>query len=156
MLVAAVAIEFRPPPAASLLVAVADMPAGTAISESDVRMVEVSGAPMTTVSLPAVLVRDVRSGAPITDADVEEHPLGLPDGWLTIELEVPASTARGMDVVAVLPLDILAQPVRGVVTEAPVPSDFDTHTGLVAFAPNDAVAVARAVSQRSVTVLLGS
>jgi hypothetical protein len=155
VLVAAVAIEFRPSPTRSLPVAVSDLPAGSSITAADVIMVEVSGGPVTTVSFPAALVRDVRAGDPITATDVDEDPIGVPDGWLAVELEVPESASRGTQVVAVLPLDVLARPVRGVVTEPPGPSDFDTHTALVAFAREDAVAVARGITERSVTVLLG-
>jgi hypothetical protein len=156
VLMTAIAIEFRPPATTLIPVATGDLVAGTAISESDVTMVEVSGGQMTTVPIPAVLVRDVRAGDPITGADVDAHPIAVPDGWLMIELEVPASTTEGTEVVAVLPSDLLAQPVRGVVTDAPVPSDFETHTAMVAFSPGDAVAVARGVTERSVMVLLGS
>jgi hypothetical protein len=154
--VAALAVELRPTTTARLPVATVDLPSGTEVSESDVAWLEVAEELGDSVTLPAVLARDVAAGTPITRSDIDGSPVGVPTGWLTIELEVPPSATRGAGVVAVLPSEVQDGPVAGLVVGTPVPSDFGSPSAMIAFAADDAVAVARGLAAGSVTVLLGS
>ena len=151
----AVMIELRPSTTERLPVAIVDLPAGVTVTESDVDWIDVSpglGAP---VDLPAVLSRTVPAGAPVSAADVDPSTIEIPGGWLQIELDVPAATQQGATVVAVMTPSTLDHTATGLVTQAPKDTGFDALTALVAFEPSDAVAVARAVAQGTVTVLLG-
>lgn len=147
-------IEFRPVTTERLPVAAIDLPAGTTVTEADVEWFAVQGG-IDTIRLPAVLSRTVVAGSPISPADVDPSAVEVPADWLEIELGVPATAQGGAAVVAVMSLPTLDRPVTGVVTQPPTPSGFDAATAMVAFAPADAVAVARAVAEGTVTVLLG-
>lgn len=137
-----------------LPIATVDFPAGSTVTEADVGWLEVHG-PIEPVQLPAVLSRTVPAGAPISAVDVDPSVIEFPDGWLQIELEVPATTQNGATVVAVMSPSTLDRPATGVVTRPPAPIGFDALTAMVAFSPSDAVAVAHAVAEGTVTVLLG-
>lgn len=80
---------------------------------------------------------------------------GFPDEWLQVELEVPSSTRNGAPVVAVVASDGATAALPGVVAMEPAASDFGTFSALVAFAPEDAVSVAAALTAGDVSVLLG-
>ncbi len=152
--VTAIAIEFRPITTDRMPIALVDMPAGAEVTDSSVRWLDVQPG-LEPVRLPAVLGTDVVSGDPITASDVDADPVTVPSDWLRIELPVPEATANGNRLVVVLPLDITDRPLSGVVVSPPVVSDFDGPTALVAFAPQDAVRVARGVAAGTVTALLG-
>ena len=151
----AVAIEFRPATTERIPVAAIDLSAGDSVSESDVRWLEVSEGVIEPVSLPVVLSRQVPAGSPISDADVRPSAIDIPADWLLIELEVPAATADGATVVAVMSPSPLGRPATGVVTQTPASVGFEALTTMVAFPPSDAVAVANAMADGTVTVLLG-
>jgi hypothetical protein len=151
----AVAIEFRPTTTQRLAIATTDLVAGTTVTEADVAWVDVSKGAIEPAVLPAIVSRMVPAGAPISDADVDSGSVEVPADWLQIELEVPAATQNGATVVAVMSPALLDRPATGLVTRVPEATGFDGLTALVAFDPTDAVAVAHAVAEGTVTVLLG-
>lgn len=151
----AVALEFRPTATERLPLAAVDLPAGATVTEDDVRWVDVSGSMGEPVDLPIELTRKVPAGSPISVADVDPASIDVPADWLRIELEVPVATQNGATVVAVLSQSRFDRPANGVVTQAPTSIGFDAVTAMVAFPPSDAVAVAHALADGSVTVLLG-
>jgi hypothetical protein len=151
----AMAIEFRPVTTERMPVAAIDLSAGDAVSESDVRWLNISKGVIEPVSLPVVLSRMVPAGSPISEADVHPSSIDVPADWLRIELEVPAATPNGATVVAVMSPSLLGRPATGVVTRTPASTGFDAMTTMVAFPPSDAVAVANALADGTVTVLLG-
>jgi hypothetical protein len=151
----AVAIEFRPTTTDRLAIATTDLVVGSTVTEADVEWVEVSKGAIEPAVLPATVSRTVPAGAPISAADVDSGSVEVPADWLQIELEVPAATQHGATVVAVLSPAPFDRPATGVVTRAPEATGFDGLTALVAFDPADAVAVAQAVAEGTVTVLLG-
>lgn len=152
---AAVAIEFRPATSERLPIAATDLPAGATVTEADVKWVDVTKGAIAPAALPAIVSRMVTAGAPISAADVASDTIEIPADWLRIELEVPASARSGATVVAVMSSSRLDRPATGFVTEAPEATGFDALTALVAFSPSDAVAVAHALADGTVTVLLG-
>lgn len=152
---AVLAIEFRPATTERLPIAAADLPAGATVTEADVEWVDVSKGAIEPAALPAILSRTVPAGAPISAADVASDTIEIPADWLQIELEVPAATKSGATVVAVMSSSRLDRPATGVVTQAPEATGFDALTAMVAFGPSDAVAVAHALADGTVTVLLG-
>lgn len=152
--VMAIAIEFRPITTDRMPVALADLPAGTEVTDSDVRWFDVQPG-LEPVRLPAVLTDDVASGETISVSDLETAPVPTPDDWLRIELPVPDATSNGNRIVVVLPPEVTGRPLSGVVVTPPSPSDFDGPTALVAFSPGDAVLVARGLGAGQVTALLG-
>ncbi len=154
VVVVAVAIEFRPATTERLPIASADLPAGATVTAADVEWADVSKGAIEPAALPATLARMVPEGAPISAADIGSGTVDVPTGWLQIELEVPAATQTGATVVAVMSPSRLDRPATGVVTQAPEAAGFDALTALVAFSPSDAVAIAQAVAEGTVTVLL--
>lgn len=155
VVLAAVAVEFRPTTTERMPIAATDLPAGATVTEADVVWVDVSQGAIEPAALPAIVSRMVPAGAPISAADTGTDTVDVPTDWLQIELEVPAATQNGATVVAVMSPAQLDRPAAGVVTRAPEAAGFDALTALVAFSPSDAVAVAHAVAEGTVTVLLG-
>jgi len=151
----AMAIEFRPVTTERVPIATADLPAGATVTAADVEWADVPKGAIEPAALPATLSRMVPVGAPISAADIGSGTVDVPTGWLQIALEVPAATQKGGTVVAVMSPSRLDRPATGVVTQAPEAAGFDSLTALVAFSPSDAVAVAHAVAEGTVTVLLG-
>jgi hypothetical protein len=155
VVVVAVAIEFRPVTTERLPIAATDLPAGATVTDADVAWLDVSKGPIEPVDLPVVLSRGVPAGAPISAADVNASSVEIPADWLQIELEVPAATQIGATVVAVMSTSSHDRPATGVVTRTPTATGFDALTAMIAFDPSDAVAVAHAMAEGTVTVLLG-
>jgi hypothetical protein len=153
VVVAALAIEFRPATTDRLAVTDIDLPAGATVTEADVSWIEVAPG-LEPVELPAIVSRALPAGTPISTADVDAGSVGVPDDWLEIELEVPASAQSGATVVVVMS-PAGDRPVPGVVTQPPTAGSFESLRAMVAFAPSDAVTVARAVAEGTVIVLLG-
>lgn len=152
--VAALAIEFRPVTAGRIPIAASDLPSGTTVTETDVTWLEVRGS-IEEIEIPAKLTRSVPAGTPLSAADVDPSSVDVPTTWLRIELEVPPTTQIGATVVAVMSPRTSDRPATGVVTRPPTATGFDATTALVAFSPPDAVAVAHAAADGTVTVLLG-
>ena len=155
IVIVAVTMEFRPATTERVPVAAVDLPSGSTITEADVAWLDVEKGTIERVILPAVLSRSVPAGTPILTADVDPNSVEVPTDWLQIELEVPAATQNGATVVAVMSSSELDGPATGVVTQLSTATGFDRLTALVAFAPSEAVAVARSVAEGTVTVLLG-
>lgn len=154
VVIAALAIEFRPVTTSRLPIAAIDLPIGAAVTEAHVTWLEVRGS-VEAIEIPAKLSRSVPAGAPLSAADVDPNPVDVPADWLRIELEVPATTHVGATVVAVMSPRTSERPATGVVTRSPTATGFDAITAMVAFSASDAVAVAHAVADGTVTVLLG-
>ena len=138
-----------------MAVAVADIPAGTDITDSDVQWVDAPVGLLPSAEFPATLARPVPAGAPVTAFDVIATTPRFPADWLLIELEVPWSTRDGAPIVAVVATDGGTTALAGIVAREPTPSDFGTYTALIAFAPENAITVAAALLVGDVTVLLG-
>lgn len=153
VVVAALAIEFRPVATDRLAVAAVDLPAGATVTEADVSWIDVAPG-LEPLELPVIVSRALPAGTPISTADVDAGSVGVPDDWLEVELEVPASAQGGATVVAVMS-PARDRPVTGVVTQPPTSGGFESLTAMVAFAPSDAIAVAHAVAEGTVVVLLG-
>ena len=150
---ATLAIEFRPVTAGRIPIAAIDLPSGTTVTDADVTWLEVQGS-VDTIEIPAKLSRSVPAGTPLSATEVAAGSVEVPDDWLGIELEVPPTSQIGATVVAVMS-GTSDRPATGIVTRPPTTSGFDGHTAMVAFSPQDAVAVAHAVAEGVVTVLLG-
>lgn len=155
VVVTAIAVELRAPTTEPLAVAATDTAAGEALTEADVRWVEVPVGLFPVAELPATLARSVPAGAPVTAYDVVATTTRFPADWLLIELEVPESTSNGAPVVAVVVTETGTAALAGVVAREPVPSDFGTFSTMVAFAPDDAVKAATSLMAGDVAVLLG-
>lgn len=156
IVVVAVAVELAPPDTEPLAVAVSDLAAGTQIREADISWVEAPTGLFPPLSLPAVLARPVPAGSPITALDSRQPVTRIPESWLLLELEVPPTTPDGAPIVAVLAANGTTQALSGVVAGDPRSSDFGGSSSLVAFAPEDAVAIAAALMAGEVAVLLGN
>lgn len=154
VVIAALAIEFRPVTTDRMPVAATDLPIGATVTEADVTWLEVRGS-IEAIEIPATLSRSVPAGTPLSAADVDPGTVQVPADWLRIELQVPAKTQIGTSVVAVMSLPTSDRAAEGVVVAPPSAGGFDENTAMVAFSPSDAVAVAHAVAQGTVTVLLG-
>ena len=152
----AIAVELAPPDTEPLAVAVSDLAAGAQITETDISWVDASTGLFPSLSLPAVLARPVPAGAPITALDLRTPVTHIPADWLLLELEVPPTTPDGAPIVAVLTTNGVTQALSGFVAGDPRAADFGGFTSLVAFAPEDAVAIAAALMTGEVAVLLGS
>jgi len=90
------------------------------------------------------------AGEPIAASDLR-GPIGVPDGWWALALEVPFPLVPGMATQLVLGEGVV---VPGIVVAADDEDSFGTPTALIAVPGEEAAAVAAASTARQITVLV--
>lgn len=130
-----------------------DIARGDAVRETSIRWRDVPvGLMSTDVPNDAVAVRDIAEGEPITAGAVTGHR-PPPDGWWTLELEVPDAATGGRRARVVVSDPLLA--ADAIVVSVSSGGRFGSGaTGLVAVPPDVADQIARAATQGRVAVLL--
>jgi len=136
-----------------------DLPAGAEITRTEVDMVEIPTGILESVELPLVLSHPVVSGEPILRSSSSTDEVTMPDGWLQVELAVPAGAHPGSTVVVVataLAEGDAAASYQGIVVTSGVDDAFGARIATCAFPPEQATAVAVAASQNRISILIGS
>jgi hypothetical protein len=140
----ALAWDLRTAPTGLYPFAARPIEAGLALDADDVEWREIPDGILTAPSLDGVVAAvDVAAGEPIT-AGVLGQPTVVPDGWVTLPLDVGAPAPPGAEV-----LLIVVDPpgsVPGILVRSQVgdPYSLDTSPALVAVPEDRAVAVAAA------------
>lgn len=157
LVMAALWADLRPPALVDHPFLTVDVTAGTEVDAGMVTSRPVVRGTFAQVQLPATVHRDLAAGDPLSLGDApEETGVEVPDGWLTLELAVPAGAEPGDAVVVVV-----AQPedkslmITGLVTEVGIDDGFGSEVAACAFDPEEAATVAVAVSEQRASVLVG-
>ena len=164
LLIVAAWMDFRPQPMARQPFAAVDLLPGAVL---DGTMIEWRSAPIGL--LPpfddphGVILRPVTAGDPLVPSVLSIGQIPAPEGWWTMEVELPAGTAPGQDVrLILLPvgLDDDPQSVPGmVIVPAPTEQDplaIEPEPGLVAVPAEWATITAAAIADGRVSAILGS
>jgi hypothetical protein len=132
-----------------------DVPAGTTVDATMIEMRSVVPGNHPPLDLPVVTQRPLLAGDPLTGGAASVPAAEVPDGWLLVELAVPAGAEIGATVVVVVS-DQDREPVMisGVVTETGLDDGYGGEIAACAFPPDDAAAVAIAVGEQRASVLV--
>ncbi len=162
LVLAALWLELRPHPTERYPFARADLAAGSALSPSDIAWRDLPAGFLEAPSLDGALARPVRAGEPLRPSDFSTTDLDPPDGWWSLELDLPSDVVPGQQVrLVVLPSQGIEppDPIPAVVVSAGSPETGPLATGSegrIAVPPELAATAATAVAENRVTVLLGS
>ncbi len=156
LVAAAMWADLRPPAVISHPFLMVDVAADQIIDDTMVEMRKVLVGTFDRVELPTRAPRPMASGEPVLAGTIETPPPAVPDGWLMVELSVPAGTTVGADVVVVVSTtDSEPMLVSGLVVDTGMVDDFGDAIAACAFAPDAAALVAVAVSEQRASVLVG-
>ncbi|MDP3984376.1 MAG: hypothetical protein Q8Q52_05125 [Acidimicrobiia bacterium] len=132
-----------------------DLPAGRVLDASDFEMRAIPAGVLPAVGLQGILTAPIEAGDPLTPALVGGAPL-IPPGWWALEVPVPGGTTAGIEVRLVVDASGMPRVVPGIVVRLLGEDTFEGHSALVAVPEAEAAAAAAAVSQGTLTVLVGS
>lgn len=149
VLVVGAILEFRPAPTVPHPFAVQPIAVGETIDVDRVRWEEVPAGLLAPVSLPMVAPRPIGANEPIPPGDGTQQA-GIPVGWWAIEVALPVGARPGMSARLVTP----QWATDGLIVDTH-DGDFGERSGLVAVPEADADAVANAVLDASLMVLVG-
>lgn len=151
--------DLRPPSLVEHPFLLVDVDTGDTIDRSDVEMRPLPPGTLEPVDLPATAERPQNAGDPVVPGVAStEAATVVPDGWLIVELAVPAGAGEGGTVVVVASddIDTATRLIEGVVIETGLVDAFGNEVAACAFPAADAAAVAVAVSEQRAAVLVGS
>jgi hypothetical protein len=151
--------DLRPPTTVEHPFARTDLAVGAELTSADVDMVDIPAGMLAPVELPLVLSRPVAAGEPILSSSSSTDEVGLPDGWLLVELAVPIGAHPGSTVVVVasgLDKDTAPDSYEGIVVSSGSDDGLGGALATCAFPPDQAPAVAIAASENRISVLIGS
>lgn len=156
LVVAAMWADLRPPTVTEHPFLLVDVGAGQTIEESMVELRTILVGTFDPVELPIIAPRPMTIGDPVVATGSQPLPPAVPEGWLMVEVSVPAGTTVGADVVVVVS-DTDSSPllVSGLVVETGIVGDFGDAVAACAFPPREAALVAVAISEQRASVLVG-
>lgn len=146
--------ELRPTPSVQHPFARADLEAGTEITEAGVvfRSIPIGVLPETVVE--GILVVDVESGHPLLPDMLNAAPL-IPAGWWGLTVPVPEESLPGSEVRLVVDVRGAPRVVPGLLIRTFDETTIEGTTGLVAIPEGEAGAVAAALADSALSVLVG-
>lgn len=163
LIVTAVWMDLRPQPTSLQPYAIVDLDPGTGLDDSMIEWRSVPSGLLPPLNDPqGVVLRRVAAGEPLVPSALSTRQIPAPDGWWTMEVQLPAGAVPGQEVqLILLPTgsDTSPQSVPGLVI-APAPADPDPlaiepEPGLVAVPGDLAAITAAAVAEGSVSTILG-
>jgi len=146
--------ELRPVPTVEHPFARTDLTAGSNITEAEVdwRSVPVGVLPETIVE--GFLLVDVAAGHPITPAMLDAAP-PIPSGWWGLSVPVPEGSLPGSQVRMVVDVRGLPRIVPGLLIRTFEEAGIEGTSALVAIPESEAGAVATALADGALSVLVG-
>jgi hypothetical protein len=150
--VLAIWAEFGPDPSVQHPFATQEIAAGDEIGPHNTENRPIPRGLLNPIPATGFATRVFLAEEPITVGGIAEMPLGAPQGWWSIEVDLPTGVVKGDEVELIL-LDTGAT-VAGRVTSAPSDDPLADGRGSVAIPPEMAVAVASAVVNGRVAVLV--
>ncbi len=164
LIVGAAWMDLRPQPTSLQPYAIVDLDPGTALDDTMIEWRSVPTGFLPSLNDPkGVVLRRVAAGEPLVPSALSTHQIPAPDGWWTMEVQLPAGAVPGQEVQLILlgtGSDTSPQSVPGLVI-APAPTDqdplaIDPEPGLVAVPGDLAAIAAAAVADGSVSAILGT
>jgi hypothetical protein len=157
-------MDLRPEPTVRQPYAAVDLVAGTPLDES---MIEWRSIPDGLIPLfpdpEGIILHPVAAGEPLVPSLVSAGRIAVPDGWWTMEVQLPPGSFPGQGVqLIVLPdhTDETARSLPGlVVVPAPLDPDplaIETPPGLIAVPQEFAATAAAAIADGRVSAILGA
>lgn len=148
----AVWAEFRPDQSRDHPFATERIAAGEALGPHNTESRSVPANLLTPVADGGFATRAFDPGEPITDGGVSTRPIAAPEGWWSVEVDLPAGADLGGEAQLVLLDGGLVVPGR--VTAIAGDDPLSTGAGSVAIPPGMTAAVASAVASGRVVVLV--
>jgi hypothetical protein len=164
LIVTAAWMDLRPQPTFLQPFATVDLDPGTALDNTMIEWRSVPVGLLPPLNDPqGVVLRQVAAGEPLVPSVLSTRRIPAPDGWWTMEVQLPSGAAPGQEVqLILLPTgsNDLPRSVPGLVI-APAPTDPDPlaiepEPGLVAVPADLAAITAAAIADRSVSAILGA
>jgi hypothetical protein len=146
--------ELRPVPSIEYPFAAADLTAGSDIAGAEVvwRSIPIGVLPETV--LEGFLLVDVGSGQPLVPAMLDASPQ-IPTGWWGLTVPVPVGSVPGSEVRLVVDVRGLPRVVPGLLIRIFEEATIEGTTALVAIPEGEAGAVAAALADSALSVLVG-
>ena len=154
LVAASLYFELRPIPSIEYPFAAADLTAGSDIAEAEVvwRSIPVGVLPETV--LEGFLLVDVESGQPLVPSVLDVAPQ-IPPGWWGLTVPVPEGSIPGSEVRLVVDVRGAPRVVPGLLIRTFEESTIEGTTALVAIPEGEAGAVAAALADSALSVLVG-
>jgi hypothetical protein len=163
LIITAAWMDLRPQPTSLQPFAAADLDPGVILEDA---MIEWRSAPIGLLpplqDPQGVILRRVAAGEPLVPSVLSTQRIPTPEGWWTMEVQLPAGAVPGQELqLILLPAgpDDNPRPVPGLVI-APAPEGdplaIEEPPGLVAVPAESATIAATAVAEGRVAVILGS
>jgi hypothetical protein len=147
-------LELRPTPSIEHPFAGADLTAGSDNSDAvlDWRSIPIGVLPETI--LDGFLLVDVEAGQPLVPAMLDDAPL-IPTGWWAVSVPVPEGSLPGVEVRLVVDVRGAPRVVPGLLIRTFEEATIEGSTALVAIPEGEAGAVAAALADSALSVLVG-
>jgi len=147
-------VEFRPTPLTEHPFLTAEVATGEEIGEWNTELRSVPVGLFPEIDPSGNAARPIAEGEPLLESMLSTAAEPVPDGWWTVEMELPDGTASGTRAQLVL-LDS-GTVVDAVVVGEPVDDSFGSNLGSVAVAPESAVATAVAAASGEIAVMISA
>jgi hypothetical protein len=146
--------ELRPTPTVDHPFAGADLAAGADIAQAEITWLPVPVGVLPETALEGFLLVDVASGQPLVPSVLDPAP-SIPTGWWAISVPVPEGSVPGTEVRLVVDVRGTPRVVPGLVVRTFEEATIEGTTALVAIPEGDAGAVAAALADGALSVLVG-
>lgn len=147
-------VEFRPSPLTEHPFLTAAVTTGDEIGDWNTEWRSVPAGLLPEVDPSGTAARPIAEGEPLLESMLSEAGKPVPDGWWTIEIELPEGTAAGTR--AQLVLLGSGSVVDAIVVGEPIDDSFGSSLGSVAVAPGEAVATAVAAAGGDIAVMISA
>lgn len=145
-------VEFRPERTAPHPFALEDIAAGTLVDEANTETRMVPVGTFAPVEMGKTAMGTIDSGDPVLSSDLGELGSAIPEGWWSLEIELPRGANNGDSArIVLLDSDDMA---LGVVVEEAEEDPLGSGLGLIAVEADRAADVAQAVGEGRAVVLI--
>lgn len=157
LLSAALWSEFRPPASEPHLVAISDIPAGTALTDElfSTTLLPIGSLPL--VSAAGTTQTAIGAGEVLRPSDIATDSVDVPQGWWTIVIPLEQAAMPGDQALLILNLDTELV-IEGIVVRSGEDRSnafgFSESTAVVAVPPEAAGPVAQAVANHQIVALV--
>lgn len=146
--------ELRPTPSVQHPFAGTDLTAGSDISQAEIDWRSVPIGVLSETILEGFLLVNVESGQPLVPAMLGTGPL-IPTGWWGVSVPVPEGSLPGSEVRLVVDIRGAPRVVPGLLIRTFETATIEGSTALVAIPESEAGAVAAALADSALSVLVG-
>jgi len=147
--------ELRPTPSVRHPFAATALPAGVEMTDRNVSWREVPVGVLPETMVEGFLLVDVEAGQPIVPAMLGTAP-SIPSGWWGLSVPVPEASLPGSEVRLVVDVRGVPRVVPGVLIRTFDETTIEGTTALVAIPESEAGAVAAALADGALSVLVGA